>query len=93
MATVESARIFRTPHLGTLVPGAPADMIALDLNEPNLNPLYHDISHVVYAASGKDCVMTMVDGRILYYRGEYTDGGYNDTIAEMRELVDWVRSI
>lgn len=39
MATEEGARIFRTPGLGTLVPGAPADMIALNLDEPNLCPI------------------------------------------------------
>lgn len=91
MATVQGARIFRTPGLGTLAPGAPADMIALDLNEPNLCPIFNETSHAVYAASGKDCVFTMVDGRVLYDHGTYTDGLYADTAAEMRELVQWVK--
>lgn len=64
MATAEGARIFRTPGLGTLVPGAPADMIALNLDEPNLCPMFNETSHAVYASSGKDCVFTMVEGRI-----------------------------
>lgn len=92
MATVQGARIFRTPGLGTLVPGAPADMIALDLNEPNLCPMFHEASHAVYAASGKDCVFTMVDGKVLYVRGTYTDGLYEDAAAEMQDLVKWVKS-
>lgn len=91
MATVQGARIFRTPGLGTLAPGAPADMIALNLNEPNLCPIFNETSHAVYAASGKDCVFTMVDGRVLYDHGTYTDGLYADTAAEMRELVQWVK--
>ncbi len=92
MATVEGARIFRTPGLGTLAPGAPADMIALDLNEPNLCPMFNEASHAVYAASGKDCVFTMVEGKILYDHGIYTDGLYEDTAAEMRDLVAWVKN-
>ena len=92
MATVEGARIFRTPGLGTMAPGAPADMIALDLDEPNLCPIFNEVSHAVYAASGKDCVFTMVDGRILYDHGCYTDGLYADTAAEMQELVEWVKA-
>lgn len=92
MATAQGARIFRTPGLGTLVPGAPADMIALDLNEPNLCPMFHEASHAVYAASGKDCVFTMVDGKVLYVRGTYTDGLYEDAAAEMQDLVKWVKS-
>lgn len=92
MATVEGARIFRTPGLGTLAPGAPADVIALDLNEPNLCPMFNEASHAVYAASGKDCVFTMVEGKILYDHGIYTDGLYSDTAAEMRDLVEWVKN-
>lgn len=91
MATAEGARIFRTPGLGTLVPGAPADMIALDLDEPNLCPIFNEASHAVYAASGKDCVFTMVDGNILYDHGTYADGLYADTAAEMQDLVKWVK--
>lgn len=92
MATVQGARIFRTPGLGTLAPGAPADMIALNLNEPNLSPIFNEASHAVYAASGKDCVFTMVEGRILYDHGTYTDGLYADTAAEMQDLVKWVKN-
>lgn len=91
MATAEGARIFRTPGLGTLAPGAPADMIALDMDEPNLCPIFNEVSHAVYAASGKDCVFTMVEGNILYDHGTYTDGLYADTAAEMRDLVEWVK--
>ena len=45
--------------------GAPADMIALNLDEPNLCPIFNETSHAVYASSGKDCVFTMVEGRIF----------------------------
>lgn len=92
MATVESARIFRIPGLGVLAEGSPADIIALDLNEPNMCPIYNELSHAVYAASGKDCVMTMVKGKVLYDHGKYTDGSYTDVFAEMQDLVAWVRS-
>ncbi|MEG2970175.1 MAG: amidohydrolase [Akkermansia sp.] len=92
MATVESARIFRTPGLGTLKVGSPADIIALDMTEPNLCPLYHPLSHVVYAASGKDCILTVVDGKILYERGSYADGLYDDTRKAIKDIVAWAKS-
>lgn len=38
------------------------------------------------------CVFTMVEGRILYDHGIYTDGLYADTAAEMRDLVKWVKN-
>ena len=91
MATEEGARISgrRGWHTGS---GAPADMIALNLDEPNLCPIFNETSHAVYASSGKDCVFTMVEGRILYDHGIYTDGLYADTAAEMRDLVKWVKN-
>ncbi len=92
MATVEGARIFRTSGLGTLAAGAPADVIALDLNQPNLCPLYNEASHAVYAAFGKDCCFTMVDGKILYDKSRYTENVlFAETIAEMQDVVDWVK--
>ncbi len=92
MATVEGARMFRAPGLGTLAAGAPADIIALDLNQPNLCPLYNEASHAVYAASGKDCCFTMVDGKILYDKARYTENVlFADTVAEMQDVVEWVK--
>lgn len=91
MATVEGARIFRLPGLGTLTPGAPADVIALNLAEPNMCPMFNAASHAVYAASGKDCILTVVDGRILYEQGRYRDGLYEDTRLQVADLVGWVR--
>ena len=93
MATSEGARIFRTPGLGELNVGAPADLIALDLSEPNMIPMFNPVSHAVYAASGKDCVMTMVDGKVLFnaQQGGFQDGQYDDTRLAMADMVDWVR--
>ncbi|MEG0025498.1 MAG: hypothetical protein RR719_09165, partial [Akkermansia sp.] len=72
--------------------GSPADIIALDMTEPNLCPLYHPLSHVVYAASGKDCILTVVDGKILYERGSYADGLYDDTRKAIKDIVAWAKS-
>lgn len=53
-----------TPAEG-LVPGAPADLIVLDVSAPHLTPLYSAVSQVVYAARGTDVVSTMVAGKWL----------------------------
>lgn len=91
MATVAGAGIFRQKGLGRLEVGAPADFIALDLTEPNMCPMFNPVSHAVYAASGKDCLLTVVDGKTLYERGAYSDGLYEETRRHAADLVSWVR--
>ena len=43
----------------------------LDFNTPSLQPVHDAVNNVVYAASGKDVVLTMIDGEIVYENGEY----------------------
>ncbi|MDL1969940.1 MAG: amidohydrolase [Candidatus Desulfofervidaceae bacterium] len=65
MATKNSARALGLSQIGTLTPGNKADLIVLDLNRPHLMPLYNPVSHLVYAASGKDVLTTVVNGKVL----------------------------
>ena len=71
MATLGGAAAFDAP-LGRLEPGAAADFIALDLDCPNLRPMYNPVSHAVYAATGAEVRLTVVAGRILYQDGRCT---------------------
>lgn len=48
-----------------------ADMIVVDLDVPNMQPVHNTANNLVYSASGKDVCLTMVDGRVLYKDGEY----------------------
>jgi len=71
MATRGSAKCLGWPELGKIQKGCPADMIALDLANPNLMPMYHPVSHIVYASTGMEVCMTMVDGEILYLYDDF----------------------
>ncbi len=56
--------------IGSLEPGKDADLIAIDLNAPHLQPLFAMCADslytaLVYCASGKDVTDTMVAGRWL----------------------------
>ncbi|BBD07600.1 amidohydrolase [Desulfovibrio ferrophilus] len=70
-ATLTGARALGWPELGSLAPGSPADLTALDLDHPGLAPLYEPISHSVYAATGAEVRMTMVAGEIVYEDGQF----------------------
>ena len=50
---------------GTLVPGAKADIIMVDLNSSRMQPVWRVPSALVYNANGGDVDTVIVDGRVL----------------------------
>lgn len=52
-------------EIGSLEAGKKADLIVIDTRQPHLVPMYHPVSHVVYAAKGSDVTTVIVDGRLL----------------------------
>lgn len=92
MATIEGARALGlADRIGSLEPGKRADLIVLDGDRPNLVPRYDPYSHVVYAASGNDVRLTMVDGRILYRDGRFATLDLEAVRTRARRLADRVR--
>jgi len=70
MATIDGARALGLGcKIGSLEPGKRADLIVLDTRKPHLTPMYHPMSHLVYAAKGSDVVTSVVNGRILMEKG------------------------
>jgi len=67
---------------GLLKEGFKADLIAIDVSGPNMQPV-HDMTHnIIYSADGKDVCLTMIDGRVCYQDGEYKTIDIEETIAE-----------
>ena len=90
MATLGGAAALRAPQLGALAPGMAADLIALDLAEPNLQPMYAPVSHLVYAATGHEVRLAMVAGEVLYRDGRFSRFDYDALRREVRALKDFV---
>ena len=87
MATVCGARAQgRQDECGQIKIGLDADLIALDFTGAHLIPCHIVLSHLAYAASGHDVVMTMVRGRILYAGGKFQT---IDLSAVMKELGEY----
>lgn len=93
MATINAAANLGWPELGRLTPGGAADLAALDLRAPNLQPLYNPVSHAVYAATGREVRLTMVAGRVLYRDGAFTTFDYPGLLAEVAGVARWVRGL
>lgn len=67
---------------GVLKEGNKADLIVLRTDVANMHPIHNLANNIVYAASGSDIALTMVDGKILYQNGEYTTIDIEKTIFE-----------
>ncbi len=93
MATVHGADNLGWPELGRLAPGSAADLCALDLAAPNLQPLYNPVSHAVYAATGHEVRLTMVAGKVLYRDGAFPTFDYPALLAEVAGAARWVRGL
>lgn len=72
MATINGAKALGHKDTGMLKVGMKADIIAVTMDVPHMFPALDIPNLLVYSAQGSDVTMTMVDGNILYYHGEYT---------------------
>lgn len=81
-ATVGGAKAQGRTDSGVLKEGMKADLIVIDISQANMHPVHNLINNLVYSCSGKDVVMTMVDGKVLYDNGEYTTIDLEKTIYE-----------
>lgn len=70
MATTMGAKALFLEDVGRLKAGWKADLIGLRYDRPHLTPMHNPLSQVVYAASAADVEMVMVNGRLLYEKGE-----------------------
>lgn len=71
MATVNGAHAMGLMDADVLAPGKLADIIMIDLNQPNMQPLNHIAKNIVYSGSKQNVKMTMINGKILYEKGNY----------------------
>ena len=51
-----------------------ADIIMIDLNQPNMQPIHNIQKNLVYSGSKQNVKLTMVAGKILYENGEFFIG-------------------
>lgn len=65
MATVNGAKALNL-NCGVLEAGKLADLIILDLHQPNMQPIHNIAKNIVYSGSKSNVKCTMVNGKILY---------------------------
>ncbi len=87
MATACGARAQgRAMECGMIKLGMDADLVMLDFTQPHLVPTHDLMASVVYTTTGRDVVLTMVRGEILYAAGRYPT---IDLASVMQELAEY----
>jgi 5-methylthioadenosine/S-adenosylhomocysteine deaminase len=87
MATLAGARaIGEDARIGSLERGKSADIIAIDIDCPELSPMFDPVSHVVYAAGRSDVTHAWVAGQLVLDRRELTQC---DVPAILRSARHW----
>ena len=71
-----------------LAVGKKADLIMIDLQQPNMQPENNIIKNIVYSGSKSNVAMTMINGRIRYQNGRY-DIGFDpaEVYAKANEII------
>ena len=69
MATVGGAQAMGLTDCDVLAPGKQADLIVIDLQRPNMQPVHNAARNLVYSGSKENVRLTMVAGRVLYENG------------------------
>jgi len=88
MATVQGARAMHLSKADVLAKGKYADIIMIDLHQPNMQPIHNIPKNLVYSGSKSNVCMTMIGGRILYRNGEFNIGDSVENIyAKCDEIV------
>ena len=86
-ATFSGAKGQGRENCGKLALGFRADLIVMDLSQPNMRPVHNLANNLVYSASGSDVLLTMVDGRVLYRNGEYLTIDIEKAVFEAEKSV------
>lgn len=71
MATVNGAKAMGLEQGDVLAPGKLADIVMIDLNQPNMQPIHNAARNLVYSGSKSNVKMTMIGGKILYEDGVF----------------------
>ena len=73
MATVNGSKAMYLTDTDVLAEGKLADIIMIDLHQPNMQPINNIPKNIVYSASKQNIKMTMINGQILYENGKFAD--------------------
>lgn len=93
MATIDGARALGREHeLGSLVSGKLADVIAIDMSDPFIQPVYDPASHLVYSNHGRQVSHSWIGGVPQLQEGRLTRLDVADLMLRVADWADRIRA-
>ena len=93
MACVNGAVSLGHDDCTTLSVGNKADIIMIDLHQPNMQPILNITNNIVYSGSKTNVKMTMINGRILYMNGDFVGVDVDEIYAKCSEITERLKDI
>ena len=91
-ATVGSAHAMGLFDCDIIAEGKQADLVVIDLMQPNMQPINAIAENIVYSGSKTNVRLTMCAGKVLYERGEFFIGEDAKRIyAKSNEIINSLR--
>ena len=87
-ATVGSAHCMGLDDCDVIDVGKKADLIEIDLQRPNMQPINNILKNIVYSGSKENVKMTMINGKILYKDGKFLNADVDDIYAKAQAVID-----
>lgn len=87
MATTNGAIAMGLTDCDCLAVGKEADIIMIDLMQPNMQPIHNIPVNLVYSGSKQNVIMTMIHGKILYENGKFDIGVEPNEVYENVERI------
>lgn len=93
MATVNGAKALRLDNADILAKNKLADLIVIDLYQPNMQPINNIEKNIVYSGSKSNIYLTMIDGKILFEKGEFFLGEpIKEIYKKAQEITDRIKN-
>lgn len=88
MATLGGARAIGRPDLGRIQKGCKADIVIVDLNNLDCQPVRDPIKVLVYSACGKNVDKVIVDGKLIVDGNRPVNMDIDKVIGRMQQAQD-----
>lgn len=88
MAVTDGAKVLGLKNNDSIKVGNIADLVLIDLSRPNMQPINNIKKNIVYSGNVSNVIMTMVNGNILYEKGNYYIGeDYDNIVRKCNQIV------